>query len=63
MGQRSNFQHGPMEMKFNMDDPYGILSMLKYFEGHSRSLRGHYDVTFGLMQNAPIELKFDMNDP
>ena len=37
--------------------------MVKYFEGHSRSLRGHYDVTSGLIQNASIELKFDMNDP
>ena len=27
------------------------------------SLRGHYEVTSGLIQNAPIELKFDMNDP
>ena len=34
MGQRSNFKQGPMEMKFNIHDPYGILSMLKYFEGH-----------------------------
>ena len=27
------------------------------------SLKGHYEVTSGLIQNAPIELKFDMNDP
>ena len=27
------------------------------------SLRGHYEVTSGLIQNAPIELKFDMNEP
>ena len=27
------------------------------------SLRGHYEVSSGLIQNAPIELKFDMNDP
>ena len=27
------------------------------------SLRGHYEVTSGLIQNAHIELKFDMNDP
>ena len=26
-------------------------------------MRGHYEVTSGLIQNAPIELKFDMNDP
>ena len=26
------------------------------------SLRGHYEVTPGLIQNAPIELKFEMND-
>ena len=37
--------------------------MLKYFTGHSRSLRGHYEVTSGLIKNAPIELKFDLNDP
>ena len=44
MGQRSNFQQGPMEMKFDTDDPKGILSMLKYFRGHSRSfevIQGH----------------------
>ena len=29
MDQRSNFQQGPMEMKFDMDDPYDILIMLK----------------------------------
>ena len=37
--------------------------MLKYLKRHSMSLRGHYEVTYGLIQNAPIELKFDMNDP
>ena len=37
--------------------------MLKIFRGHSRSLRGHYEVTSGLIKNAPIELKFDVNDP
>ena len=38
--------------------------MLKIlYRGHSRSLRGHYEVTSGLIENAPIELKFDMNDP
>ena len=36
--------------------------MLKYFLGHPRWLRGHYNVTFGFTQNALIELKFDMND-
>ena len=29
MGQRSNFEQGPMDMKFDMDDPYDILSMIK----------------------------------
>ena len=52
-----------MEIKIDMDDPYGIIIMLKYFRGHSRSLRGHYEVTSGLTKNAPIELKFDVNDP
>ena len=37
--------------------------MLIYFGRHSRSLRGHYDATSGLIQNASMELKFDMNDP
>ena len=37
--------------------------MLKYFRGHSRSLRGHYEATSGLIKDAPMELKFDMNDP
>ena len=37
--------------------------MLKYFKSHSRSLRGHYEVTSGLIKNTPFQLKFDMNDP
>ena len=38
--------------------------MLKIlYRGHSRSFRGHYEVTSSLIKNAPIELKFDMNDP
>ena len=37
--------------------------MLKYFQGHLRSLRGHYEVTSGLVKHAPMELKFDVNDP
>ena len=37
--------------------------MLKYLRRHSMSLRGHYEVTSGFIQNAHIELKFDMNDP
>ena len=52
-----------MEITFDMDDSYGILSKLKYFRGHSRSLRGHYEVTFGLIKDAPMEFKLDMNDP
>ena len=44
-----------MEMKFDMDDPKGILSMLKYFLGHSRSLRGHYEVTSGFINYAIYE--------
>ena len=27
------------------------------------ALKGHYEVTSGLIQNAHIELKFDMNNP
>ena len=37
--------------------------MFKYLKRHSISLRGHYEVTSGLMQNAHIELKFDMINP
>ena len=37
--------------------------MLTYLRRHSMSLRGHCEVTSGLIQNAHIELKFDMNDP
>ena len=37
--------------------------MLKYLQRFSILLRGHYEITSGLTQNAPIELKFDMNDP
>ena len=46
-----------------MNDPQVDLSMIKYLRRHSKSLRGHYEVTSSLMQNAPIKLKFDMNDP
>ena len=49
-----------MDMKFDRDDPLDILSMFKIF---SRSLRGHYEVTSGLIKYAPIKLKFDVNDP
>ena len=37
--------------------------MLNYLRRHSMSLRGHYEVTSGLIRNVYIELKFDMNDP
>ena len=37
--------------------------MLRILIGHSKSLRGHYEVTYSLIQTAPIELKVDMNDP
>ena len=46
-----------------MNDPKVDLNILKISWGHPRSLRGHYAVTSGLIQNAHIELKFDMNDP
>ena len=46
-------------LQFDMNDPYINLNGLKYFRGHLRSLRGHYKVTSGSIQNAPIELKFD----
>ena len=46
MGQRSNFQHAPMELKFDMDDPQGILIMLKIlcksFKVMKGSLWGHF---------------------
>ena len=63
MDQRSKFQQGHVETKFDMDDPKGILSMLKYFWDHSRSLTGLYEVTSGFIDYAPMELKLDMNDP
>ena len=31
--------------------------------GHSRPLRGHYEVTSGFIKDSPMEMKFDMNDP
>ena len=37
--------------------------MFKYLKRHSILLRGHYEVTSGLIQNAQIELKFDMINP
>ena len=37
--------------------------MSKYLNRQSMSLRGHYEVTSGLIQNAHIELKFNTNNP
>ena len=49
-------------MKFDVDDPEGIFSMLKIFSTSFKSLKGHYEVTSGLKKQAPMGLKFDMND-
>ena len=38
-----------------MNDPQVDFSMLKYLRRHLMSLRGHYEVTSGLIQNAPIQ--------
>ena len=46
-----------------MNDPLVDLKMLKYLKRHPILLRGHYEVTSGLIQNAHIELKFDKNNP
>ena len=46
-----------------MNDPEVNLNILKIPWVNSRSLRDHYEVKSGLIQNAPIELKFDMSDP
>ena len=40
MGQRSNFQQGPIEMKLDKDDPQGILSMLKIFSRSFKVIKG-----------------------
>ena len=40
MGQRSNFPHCPVEMKFDMGDPYGILSMFKIFSRSFKVIKG-----------------------
>ena len=62
MGQRSNFQQGPMEMKFDMDDPYGILSMLEILLRSFKVIKGSLWCHFRLIQNTPVDLKFHMND-
>ena len=46
-----------------MNDPEVNLNILKISRVNSRSLRGHYEVNSGLIQNAPIEPIFDMNNP
>ena len=38
MGQRSNFQQGPMKMKFDMDDP---LRQSKYVKILFQVIQGH----------------------
>ena len=40
MGQRSNFQQRPMDMKFDRDDPYDILSMFKIFSRSFKVIKG-----------------------
>ena len=54
MGQRSNFQHAPVELKF--DNGWYPDQVKKYFTCHAKSLKGHYEVTSGLMQNAQAEI-------
>ena len=46
-----------------MNDSEVHVNILKYLQGHSRSLRGHCVVISGLIQNAYIQLKFDTNHP
>ena len=57
------YKDAPIELKFQYNDPYDILSILKYFKIHSRSLRGHKGVKGQIFKNAPIELRFINNDP
>ena len=40
-----------------------VKNIFEVIQGHSRSLRGYYEATSGLMKHFPMELKFDMNDP
>ena len=63
MGQRSNFQNAPIELKIVRYDPYDLLSMLKIqlrslkvTKGVIRGQRSNY-------QNSPIELEIVRNDP
>ena len=35
------YKDAPIELKFQYNDPYDILSILKYFLIHSRLSRGH----------------------
>ena len=57
------FQNALIELKFLNNDPYAILSILKYFEIYSRTLRGHKWVKDQVYKNARIELKGNGNDP
>ena len=63
IGQRSNFQNAPIELKFLYNDTDDILSILKYVEIHSTSLRGHIGVKGRVYKDVPIELKINGNDP
>ena len=57
------FQNAPIDLKFDRDDPYDILNMIKILSSPFRVIKGHKEVKGQVSKNAPIDLKFDMDDP
>ena len=58
MGQKVKFSTG----SYGVEIWQGWSKYVKHTFSHSMSLRGHYEVTSGLIKDAPMELKF-VNDP
>ena len=52
------YKDAPIELKFQYNDPYDILSILKIFCNSFELLRGHKVVKGQIFKNAPIVLKF-----
>ena len=52
------YKDAQIELNFQYNDPYDILSILKIFCNSSRLLRGHKVVKGQIFKNVPIVLKF-----
>ena len=55
------YKDAPIELKFQYNDPYDILSILKYFLIHSRLLRGHKVVKGQIFKNFTKPIDSNLN--